>query len=75
MPLVGWSSPPITSLKPESRFDPQLLARLRTAGHQAEVLSEAFSDTMGHAGERVRHPDGRIEAAFDPRSDGAACGV
>ena len=64
-----------TSLKLESRFDPQLLARLRAAGHQVEVLSEAFSDTMGHAGALVRHPDGRIEGAFDPRSDGAACGV
>jgi gamma-glutamyltranspeptidase/glutathione hydrolase len=35
-----------------------------------EVLPEAFSDTMGHAGALVRHPNGVIEGAADPRSDG-----
>jgi gamma-glutamyltranspeptidase/glutathione hydrolase len=25
---------------------------------------------MGHAGAIVRHPDGRLEGATDPRSDG-----
>ena len=29
---------------------------------------------MGHAGALVRHADGMIEAAADPRSDGAAAG-
>jgi gamma-glutamyltranspeptidase len=29
---------------------------------------------MGHAGALVRHPDGRIEGAADPRSDGMAAG-
>ena len=48
---------------------------LRAAGHDVELLPDAFSDTMGHAGALVRHPDGRIEGAADPRSDGAACGV
>jgi gamma-glutamyltranspeptidase/glutathione hydrolase len=39
------------------------------------VLDQAFGDTMGHAGALVRHPDGRIEGAADPRSDGAAAGL
>lgn len=59
-----------TSLKLESRFDPALVQQLRAAGHEVEVLSEAFSDTMGHAGAVVRHPNGVIEGASDPRSDG-----
>jgi gamma-glutamyltranspeptidase/glutathione hydrolase len=64
-----------TSLKLESRFASALVAALKAAGHQVEVLDEAFSDTMGHAGALVRHPSGLIEGAADPRSDGAACGV
>jgi oxamate amidohydrolase len=64
-----------TTLKLESRFDPALVQSLRDAGHVVEVLPEAFSDTMGHAGALVRHADGRIEGAADPRSDGAAAGV
>jgi gamma-glutamyltranspeptidase/glutathione hydrolase len=63
-----------TSLKLESRIDAAVVARLRAAGHVVEVLPEAFSDTMGHAGALVRHADGRIEGAADPRSDGAAAG-
>ena len=63
-----------TSLKLESRFDPTLVAQLQAAGHVVEVLPEAYSDTMGHAGALVRHPDGRIEGAADPRSDGAPAG-
>jgi gamma-glutamyltranspeptidase len=59
-----------TSLKLESRFDPALVQQLRDAGHEVEVLPEAFSDTMGHAGALVRHPNGVIEGAADPRSDG-----
>jgi gamma-glutamyltranspeptidase/glutathione hydrolase len=64
-----------TTLKLENRFDPGLVQALRDAGHDVEELAEAFSDTMGHAGALVRHPDGRIEGAADPRSDGAAAGV
>ena len=63
-----------TTLKLESRFDAQLVAQLRDAGHVLEVLPEAFSDTMGHAGAVVRHPNGMMEGAADPRSDGSvAC--
>ena len=64
-----------TTLKLENRFDSSLVAALKAAGHQVEQLDEAFSDTMGHAGALVRHPDGVIEGASDPRSDGAAAGV
>ena len=58
------------SLKLESRFDPSLVAALREAGHEVEVV-EAYSDLVGHAGALVRHPDGVIAGAADPRSDGA----
>lgn len=62
-----------TSLKLEGRFDAGLQAQLTAAGHAVEVLPD-FSETMGHAGALVRHGDGSIEGASDPRSDGAvAC--
>jgi len=64
-----------TSLKLENRFAPALVASLKAAGHHVELLDEAFSDTMGHAGALVRHPNGVIEGAADPRSDGAVAGV
>jgi oxamate amidohydrolase len=59
-----------SSLKLENRFAPELVQQLREAGHMVDVLPEAFSDTMGHAGALVRHPNGVIEGAVDPRSDG-----
>ena len=74
--LLGrtWGSE-TTSLKLESRFDPALVAQLQAAGHDVEVLPEAFSDTMGHAGALVRHASGVIEGAADPRSDGVVAGL
>ncbi len=62
-----------TNLKLEDRFDPALIAALRAAGHEIEVVG-SFEEMMGHAGALVRHPDGLIEGASDPRSDGAAIG-
>ncbi|MES2338017.1 MAG: gamma-glutamyltransferase [Pseudomonadota bacterium] len=59
-----------TSLKIEDRFDPALYDGLCAAGHQVELLAP-FTATMGHAGAIVRHPDGSLEGATDPRSDGA----
>ncbi|MEP4545619.1 MAG: gamma-glutamyltransferase family protein [Saccharospirillum sp.] len=59
-----------TRLKLENRFDPALMDQLRSAGHDVEVLDEAFSDTLGHAGALVHRPDGVIEGAADPRADG-----
>lgn len=60
-----------TSLKLENRFAPELVAALKAAGHQVEMLG-AFSDLTGHAGALVRHPNGLVETATDPRADGAA---
>jgi gamma-glutamyltranspeptidase/glutathione hydrolase len=64
-----------TSLKLERRFDPALVDQLRSAGHVVEVLDEDFSDTMGHAGALVRRPDGILEGAADPRSDGSVAAL
>ena len=49
--------------------------RLLSAGHDVEVLDEPYSDTMGHAGAVVLHPDGTLEGAHDPRADGGAAEV
>ncbi|WP_075214891.1 gamma-glutamyltransferase family protein [Mongoliimonas terrestris] len=54
----------------EDRFDPALVDALRAAGHDLDLLP-AFTSAMGHAGALVRHPDGTLEGATDPRSDGA----
>ncbi|KAL4710783.1 hypothetical protein ACJJTC_009332 [Scirpophaga incertulas] len=45
----------------------------RKGGHKIKLL-EPFSETMGHAGALVRHANGMMEGAFDPRSDGSAAG-
>lgn len=58
-----------TNLKLEGRFAPALVDALRKAGHDVEVVAD-FTDQMGHAGAIVRHPDGLLEGAADPRSDG-----
>ena len=58
-----------TSLKVEDRLPPATVAALRTAGHDVQMVP-AFIGIMGHAGAIVRHADGRLEGATDPRSDG-----
>jgi gamma-glutamyltranspeptidase len=58
------------SLRLESRFAPATVRALEKAGHAVEVLGP-WDDRMGHAGAVVRHPDGRTEAAHDPRADGS----
>jgi gamma-glutamyltranspeptidase len=63
-----------TSLKIEADFDLDVVAALKAAGHEVELVPPANS-IMGHAGAVVRHADGRIEAANDPRSDGAALAI
>jgi len=60
-----------TSLKLEEGFAPELYAQLAAAGHVVEVVPGCNS-MMGHAGAILRYPDGTIEAASDPRSDGMA---
>jgi len=69
-----WGSAP-TNLRLEARFDGGLVERLIAARHDVEVLDEAYSDTMGHAGAVVLHPDGTLEGAHDPRADGGAAGA
>ena len=64
-----------TNLRMESRFDGNLVDRLLSAGHDVAVLDEAYSDTMGHTGAVVLHPDSTLEGGHDPRADGGAAGV
>jgi gamma-glutamyltranspeptidase/glutathione hydrolase len=64
-----------TNLRLESRFDGNLVDRLLSARHDVEVIGEAYSDTMGHAGAVVLHPGGVLEGGHDPRADGGAAGV
>jgi len=74
--LLGrtWGSPH-TNLRIERRFEEGLIDRLMSAGHDVQVLDEAYSDTMGHAGAVVLHPDGTLEGGHDPRADGGAAGL
>ena len=62
-----------TSLRIENRFDPDVIAALVAAGHDPQVVGD-YDEVMGHAGALVHHPDGLMEGANDPRSDGAALG-
>jgi gamma-glutamyltranspeptidase/glutathione hydrolase len=64
-----------TNLRMEARFDGNLIDRLMAAGHDIGVLAEDYSDTMGHAGAAILHPNGSCEAGHDPRADGGAAGV
>jgi oxamate amidohydrolase len=74
--LLGrtWGSA-VTNLRLEEGFDGNLIDRLLSAGHDVEVLDARYSDTMGHAGAVILHPDGTLEGAHDPRADGGAAGV
>jgi gamma-glutamyltranspeptidase/glutathione hydrolase len=74
--LLGrtWGSPR-TNLRIEPRFEDRVIDRLISAGHDVEVLAEPYSDTMGHAGAVVHHPDGTLEGTHDPRADGGAAGL
>jgi gamma-glutamyltranspeptidase/glutathione hydrolase len=74
--LLGrtWGAPK-TALRLERRFDGNLIEMLAEAGHDVEVLDDAYSDIMGHAGAVVLHPDRSCEGAHDPRADGGAAGV
>ena len=64
-----------TNLRLESRFDERLIDQLMSAGHDVAVLGEGYSDTMGHAGAVILHPDRTLEGGHDPRADGGAAGV
>jgi gamma-glutamyltranspeptidase len=60
------------SLKLEDRFPRAVTDRLRSMGHAVEIVTP-FTSLMGHAGAIVRHADGTLAGAADPRSDGAVC--
>ena len=70
--LLGrtWGSE-VTNLRLENRFTSELIEQLISAGHDVELIG-AYDEIMGHAGALVRHPNGLIEGAADPRSDGSA---
>jgi len=74
--LLGrtWGSA-VTNLRMEDGFDGNLIDRMLAAGHDVEILAERHSDTMGHAGAVILHPDGTLEAGHDPRADGGGAGV
>lgn len=57
-------------LRLEASFTADCFKRLKGMGHHSEK-TPAFSSLMGHAGAIVRHPDGLLEGASDPRSDGS----
>ncbi len=58
-----------TSLRIERGFARDAVEALAAAGHDVETIP-AHSDVMGHAGAVIRHPDGRLSGATDPRSNG-----
>jgi gamma-glutamyltranspeptidase len=53
----------------ENRFGADIEVGLARLGHSVEMVG-AFDSRMGHAGALVRHENGLLEGAFDPRSDG-----
>ena len=57
------------SLKIENNFSLHVVQQLKNAGHDVELVAP-FSSMMGHAGAIVRHHNGILEGASDPRSDG-----
>lgn len=60
-----------TTLKLEEDFGADLINALAKAGHEVETVP-ACDPLMGHSGAVVSHSGGMVEAATDPRSDGAA---
>jgi gamma-glutamyltranspeptidase/glutathione hydrolase len=60
-----------TTLKFEENFDEKIIKLMRRVGHEVELVP-SFSSIMGHAGAVVRHKNGMVESANDPRSDGWA---
>lgn len=61
------------TLKLEGRFGAATFAALRALGHEVEALPD-YSESTGHAGAIIRHTNGMLEGAFDPRSNGSAAG-
>jgi len=64
---------PMGKLLMEDRFGADIEVGLTRLGHSVEMV-EPFDSRMGHAGALVRHENGLIEGAADPRSDGSVAG-
>jgi len=61
------------TLKLESRIPNATISDLELRGHHIELLG-AYDETVGHAGAIIRHGNGVLEGAADPRSDGCVAG-
>lgn len=61
-------------LRIENRFPEKVIKELKQRGHNVVVVDD-FSPSMGQAGIVVRHQNGMLEGAYDPRSDGSAAGI
>lgn len=57
-------------VKMEDGTDARVVEALRAAGHAIRMIA-APNALTGQAGAVVRHPDGRVEAAADPRAEGS----
>ena len=55
----------------EAPFGDRVIAALRERGHDPDVVGE-HDERLGHAQAIELRPDGTLDAASDPRSDGAA---
>lgn len=60
---------PMGKLLLEGRYGADIEVGLTRLGHSVEMV-EGFDSRMGHAGALVRHDNGLIEGAADPRADG-----
>ncbi|XP_039749573.1 oxamate amidohydrolase proenzyme-like [Pararge aegeria] len=60
-------------LQLESRFSSEVIEYLKERGHKVIILPP-FSEEVGQAGALVRYPDGMLEGAYDPRSNGNVVG-
>jgi gamma-glutamyltranspeptidase len=61
------------TLKLENRIPDATVSDLKRRGHDIELLG-AYDETTGHAGAIIRHGNGVLEGAADPRSDGCVAG-
>lgn len=59
----------LPELRIENRFQDGVVDALAAAGHKVRDVGP-FDAVMGHAGALLRHGDGGLEGAADPRGDG-----
>ncbi|WJG07590.1 gamma-glutamyltransferase [Aliiglaciecola sp. LCG003] len=59
------------NLKVEADLDSKVVENLISRGHEVAIVTPN-NEMMGHAGAVVRQPNGKVQAATDPRSDGKA---